>query len=82
MHDHHTHGTTVVEERDGMSGLAMALIALAVIALLVWLFVGVIFDGGDTTIVNPGDEGDVVHEGDTSTETETETETEPTAPSP
>lgn len=49
-HDVHEHETTYVEERDGVSGVLIAIGAILLVALLVWLFAfsGVVFDrGGD-----------------------------------
>lgn len=55
-HAHHDSGTTVVTDRDGLSGALIAIIAAVVVAFLIWLFAfsGVVFDrdtggGGQTT---------------------------------
>lgn len=51
----HDHGSTVVTDREGMSSVLIAILAIAAIVFLVWFFAfsGVVFDrgdgGGDTT---------------------------------
>jgi hypothetical protein len=77
-HDHGHGGTTVVEDRSGPSAAVMALLAIVIIGVLIWLFAfsGVVFD-------NEGDTGPTLNQeqnfeedtGDTGTTTDTESDT-------
>ena len=58
---HHQHGTTVVEEREGAGTALMVILAVAVIAFLIWLFAFSGAFGGD-------DDPDVIRNDTTQTQ--------------
>ncbi len=64
-HAHHDSGTTVVTDREGMSGVVMGILAAVLVVFLIWLFAfsGVVFDRGSggqggTTNIEQNVEGD------------------------
>ncbi len=92
-HDSHTHeSTTSVEEREGASGILIALGVILLVGLLVWLFAfsGVVFDRGgdtgDTTRIQIEDQnnapGDTTTNDTTTNDTTTDGTTTDTEPAP
>jgi hypothetical protein len=82
VHDHHAGGTTIVDrEGDGPATALIVLVALVLIAALIWFFAfsGVVFDRGTTTDNGP----DVNIQNPPAQQNNTNTNTDPgTQPNP